>query len=179
MVQKGTVTQGNIENKHLLTDVEPWEQAANTNLSKGTFVYLHSSNGATVAPTDDSIEARRLRFIENDSNNLTISGIQDGNKGDKSVETYKSGAIVIARCDGPITVSQYVRNSTVNAGRVMKLAEPATPAGATPTSAELSNQISFNRLKLAKYLGHQGEGTAIGNDPTDAVDGDYVRLEII
>lgn len=179
MTQAGTVTQGDIENKHMLTDVVVIKQAANTNLTKGTFVYQDAALGAKVVPTTDAVNARDMRFIENDSNNLTISGIQDGNLGDKNVETYKTGAIVIAKIDGPCTVGQYVRNSTVTAGRVMKLAEPASPVGATPTSAELSNWESFGKLKLAIYLGHKGESAGINNDPTDAVDGDLVRLQLI
>lgn len=178
MVQKGTVTRGDIENKHLLTDVVVIKQAANTNLGKGSFVYQDGANGAKVVPTDDSVLARRARFIENDSNNLTISGIQDGNLGDKEVETYKEGAIVIAQCDGSIPVGSYVRTSTVNAGRVMVLAEPASP-NATPTEQMLSDRDSFEKLKLALYLGHKGETAATANDPTDAVNGEFVRIEIL
>ncbi len=179
MTQKGTVTQGDIENKHMLTDVVVIKQAANTSLGKGVFVYQDAANGAKVVPTTDAVKARDMRFIENASNNSTITDIQDGNLGDKNVETFKTGAIVIAKIDGPCTVGQYVRNSTVTAGRVMRLAEPATPVGATPTSTELNNTTSFEYLKLAIYLGHKGESAGVDNDPTDAVDLDLVRLQLI
>lgn len=178
MVQLGTPVLGDVENRHLISDVVVGQVAANTDLLPG-FVYQNGTNGYAQAPTDDSVLARRLRFLRAEQNNLTISGIQDGNKGDKNCETYKKGAIVIAKIDGPCTVNQYVRNSTVTAGRVMKLAEPASPIGATPTSAEFDNFVSYENLKLAQYLGHAGETTGTNNPPTDAVDGDLVRLQLV
>lgn len=179
MTQKGTPTRGDIENKHLITDVILLRQAANTSLDNGKFVYMNGASGAVIAPTDDSVEARRLRFIENSSNNLTITGFQDGNLGDQEVETYKTNAIVIAQCDGPITVGSYVRNSTVTAGFVMALTTPASPSGATPTSQNLDDVTSWQKLKLGLYLGHNGEDSSIGNDPTDAVDQDLVRIQLL
>jgi len=179
MTQKGTAVRGQIENKHMITDVVVIKQAANSNLGKGSFVYENGSSGAVVVPTDNSVLARRARFIESDSNNLIISGIQDGNLGDKEVETYKNGAIVIAQCDGPITVGQYVRTSTVTAGRVMALDEPATPVGATPTAGELNNVLDYDKMRLGIYLGHKGETSGTGNDPTNAVDSDLVRLQLL
>lgn len=178
MVAKGLVTQGNIENKQMLTDVIVINQAANTSLSKGTFVYEDGTNGAKVVPTDSSIEAKLCRFIENDSNNLTISGIQDGNKGDKAVETYKTGAIVIAKCDGAITVGSLVKPSTTTAGQVEALSTPSD-AASPPTDANVNAIRDWDKMKLARYLGHGGEGQGIGNDPTDAADGDLVRLQLL
>ena len=179
MVQKGSPTKGDIENKHMLTDVVAVRQAADTSLLKGIFVYQDGANGAKVVPVDDSVEARRARFIENDSNNKAITGIQEGLVGDKEVETYKEGAIVIAQCDGPIQVGDYVRTSTVNAGDVETLPTPATPGGATPTDQNLNDIQTWIKMRLAVYLGHAGESSSIGNDLTDAVDRDLVRLQLL
>lgn len=182
MTQKGTPHAGDIENKHLLVDVIAIPQASNTNLTGGTFGYQDGTNGFKVAPTDDSVLASRLRFIENDSNNLTISGFQDGNKGDQVVETYKTDAIVVTTMDGACTVGSYVRNSTATAGHVMALATPASPSGATPTSQNLDDVTSWMKLRLGLYLGHPGETSDVssgGNPPTDAVDGDLVRVQCL
>lgn len=182
MVQKGSPIAGDIENKHLVSDVIAIPQAANTNLSAGVFGYQNGASGFVVAPTDDSVEAKRLRFIQFASNNNTITGLQAGALGDLVVETWKTNAIVVATMDGPCTVNNYVRNSTVTAGHVMSLATPASPSGATPTSQNLDDVTSWMKLRLGIYLGHVGETSDVsgaGNPPTDAVDQDLVRIQCL
>lgn len=170
MVQKGTVNQGDIENKHMLTDVVVIKQAA-VNLAKGVFVYQDAALGAKIVPIDSSVLGRRVRFLENASDNT------GGAVGDKNVETYKKGAIVIAKCDGAIVVNQRVKASTTTAGRVIALVDPTNP-GAAYAEAEADSLYNYIIHGIGTYLGHKGEAEGSGNDPTDAADGDLVRLQL-
>lgn len=183
MVQKGSPIQGDIENLHMLTDVITIPQAANTNLAAGVFGYQNAALGFTIAPTDDSVEARKLRFSRFASNNLTITGFQAGALGDLAVDTFKTGAIVVAKCDGAIPVNSYVRNSTVTGGNVMVLNNPiASPFGSSVTNQNITDLDSWMKLRLGIYLGHVGEtsdASNSGNPPTDAVDQDLVRVQIL
>lgn len=182
MVQKGTPIQGDVENLHMVTDIITIPQAANTNLAAGVFGYQNGASGFTIAPTDDSVEARKLRFSRFASNNSTITGFQAGALGDLAIDTIKTGAIVVAKCDGPITVNAYVRNSTVTGGNVMVLNNPiASPTGSV-TSQNIADLDSWIKLRLGIYLGHVGEtsdASGSGNPPTDAVDQDLVRVQLL
>src|SRR5579872_6131882 len=81
----------------------------------------------------------------------------------------------------PVTV-EFLRNSTVTGGNVMVLNNPiATPTGSV-TSQNIQDLDSWVKLKLGIYLGHVGEtsdASGGGNPPTDAVDQDLVRIQLL
>jgi len=155
MTQSGSPTLGDVYNWHELTDVVTTRASAN-DLTSGSFVYQDGTNGITVVPTT-TIEAGRIRFLPVGVDN---SG---GSAGDFEVETIKSGAIVVARCDGTIVVGDRVISSGTTAGRC---------AARNATAANLEEVIGT-------YLGHVGEIEGTANDPSNAADGDLVVIQMI
>ena len=156
MTQKGSPTQGDVYNWHMLTDVQVGKASA-TNLASGTFVYQNGANGITVVPTTGQPEAGRIRFLPVGVDNSA------GSVGTYEVETVKSGALVVAKCDGAIVVGDRVVASKTTAGRC---------AARAATAATLEAVIGT-------YLGHAGELEGTKNDQTDAANGDLVVIQMI
>lgn len=155
MTQRGTQAAGYVYNWHELTDVVTTRASA-TNLSSGTFVYQDGTNGIKVVPTT-TIEAGRIRFLPVGVDNSS------GSAGDFDVETVKTGAIVVCTCDGAIVVGDRVVSSGTTAGRC---------AARSATAANLEEVIGT-------YLGHVGELEGVGNDPTNAADGELIVVQLI
>ena len=154
MTQKGSPTQGDVYNWHELTDVVTTRASA-TNLTSGTMVYQNGTSGITVVPTT-AIDAGRVRFLPVGVDNSA------GAAGDFEVETIKTGAIVVAKCDGVIVVGDRVITSGTTAGQV-------AASNATSTTPETS---------IGVYLGHVGELEGTANDPSNSVDADLVVIQM-
>ncbi len=156
MAQSGSPAVGDVYNWQNLTDVVTTQASVN-NLASGIFCYQDGTNGITVLPITSIPEAGRIRFLPVGVDN---SG---GSVGTFDVETIKSGAIVVAQCDGAIVVGDRVVGSITTAGRCNRR---------NATTAELEEVIGT-------YLGHSGELEETGSDPTDAADGDLVVIQMI
>lgn len=164
MTQKGSPTKGDVYNWHQITDVVVGKIAASANIANGDFVFQDGANGFKIVPTSSQPNAQRVRFCPIGFNN---SG---GVLGARNIETIKKGAKVVARCDGTINVGEIVKPSTTTAGRVIAIADQATPTAAT------NEAILYGRLGI--YLGHVGEIEGVDNDPTNAADGDLVVIQL-
>jgi len=156
MTQKGSPTLGDVYNWQELTDVQVTAASAN-NLTSGSFVYQNGTSGITVVPITSIPEAGRIRFLPVGVDNSS------GSIGDYEVETIKSGAIVVAKCDGAIVVGDRVVASGTTAGRC---------AARAATTGQLEHVIGT-------YLGHVGELEGTANDPSNAADGDLVVIQMI
>lgn len=156
MTQKGSPTLGDVYNWHEITDVQVVAASA-TNLTDGMFVYQDAANGLKVVPTSSIPEAGRIRFLPTGYDNSS------GTLGDRELETVKHNAIVVAKCDGAITVGDRVVASGTTAGRC---------AARAATAAAIE-------VVIGTYLGHVGELEGTGNDPTNASDGDLVVIQMI
>lgn len=157
MAESGSPTQGDVFNWQELTDVQVGGVAASTSLTAGTFVYQDGSNGLKTVPISSIPEAGRIRFLPIAADNSS------GAAGDIEAETVKSGAIVVAKCDGAIVVGDRVVASATTAGQC---------AARAATAAAIE-------VVLGTYLGHVGELDETGNDPTNAADGDLVVLQLL
>lgn len=159
---------GDIQNKPFLTDRQVNKVAAGVNLTAGMVVYQDGANGLKPVPVS-GIPAPRCRFLEKPANNTS------GALGAISAETFKKGAITVCKCDGAITVGGRVRASTVTSGRVAQVDDPpAAPATYGQTEAEKLR--AYVLYGLGTYLGKPLQGKEIGNEPTDAADGDDVVI---
>ena len=145
---------GNIKNKHTGLDVAAGDVAAAVKLTRGLAVYQDGANGFKVVPTAAQPDASAIRFSEVEQDNLT------GVKGDKKVETYKSGTIMIVKAQGNIAVGSKLRASTVTAG-------------------SLAQHATVDANYVANYLGHPDEVGATGKEITAAADGQEILVYIV
>lgn len=168
MTQKGSPTQGDILNKHQLTDVIVSGVNTSAAIAAGLLVYIDGSNGLKVVPTSSTRpDATRIRFLE-----VAVDNTAAGSTiATKEAETYKHGARVVGKCDDTITVGQAVRASRITAGRFQKLPDPATG----DTASRIANYL---RERVGRYLGHVGEIEGTGNEPSNAANGDLVVIEM-
>lgn len=156
MTQKGSPKQGDVYNWDKITDVTVNKIAASENMADGTFVYQDAANGLKTVPISSIPEAGRIRFAPTGFNNTS------GSLGDREIESVKSGARVVAKCDGVIVVGDRVVASGTTAGRC---------AARAATAATLEEVIGT-------YVGHVGEMEGTDNEPTNAADEDLVVLEL-
>lgn len=158
MTQTGSPVQGDVYNWHQISDVTVGKIASSVNIASGTFVYQDGSNGIKTVPTSSIPEAPRIRFCPTGYDNTS------GAAGARELETIKTGAIVVAKCTGAITVGNLVQPSTATAGRCMRLY--ATGA------------VDFVK-PIGRYLGHVGEIESTKNEPSNAATGDLVVIQMI
>lgn len=170
-----TPVEGAVENLDVVRDKLVGNQAISTTLSNGRLVYLDGANGYKVVPTT-GIEAGRIRFaygipVGGQTSNATL--------GNKKVQTVKSGAIVIGKCDGAITVGQRCRSSTTGGkeGQFLAIADPTEP-GAAYGEAAADSLYHYVRQGVAIFLGKASGagGQTTNTDPTDGADGDLGRF---
>lgn len=159
---------GQVLNLDAVTDRKVHKVAANVNITKGLLVYQDGANGLKPAPTDGSVEAAKIRVAIKDANNT------GGALGDKWCETVKSGAIVVVKAQGNITVDTDCMASETTAGSIAALPVPASPGGAY-VQAEAVAVRNHTIKKLCRYLAHVDEGTQTGKEPTNATDGQSVK----
>lgn len=85
-----------------------------------------------------------------------------------------TGGEIYVTADGAIKPNQRVMISGATAGQVVAFAVAA--AGASPTEAEVESAgEAFNKV-VGIYLGHEGEGSGLTNEATDAADGQVIRI---
>ena len=154
---------GEIKNKPICAyGVKATPQAANTILTKGSFVYQDVALGAKVVPIVSQPRASEIGIIENDSTN------NPGILGAKSVEIYKTHCIAVIVLDGTIPIGGKGKASTVTAGRGEKLDEPV----------DLAEQIAHTKNYLFDYLGHADEYLNANKQVTAGADGDEIVVAI-
>lgn len=165
--------EGAILNKHMTDDVQIHDVAASTNIPNGRLCYQDGSNGLKLAPTDGSKAASLLRFVSVGADNSS------GSKGDKKVESWKTRARVIGKCDGAIVVGTYAKTSNTSAhgGQFKQWTKPSNAT--SPTAGEVDAVRDAEQEKVARYLGHIDEGIETGNLPTDAADEDLGVFELL
>lgn len=156
MGQTGSPNKGDVENWQDITDVVVQDIAASENVADGDMVYQDAANGIKKVPIT-GVSANRIRFCPTGFDNSS------GALGDRELETVKHGAIVVAQCDGAITVGTAVTHGQTTAGRVQQTT--TTPVGSD--------------TQIGRYLGHVGEVGETGNEPTDAADGDLVLIQML
>ena len=165
MAQSGSPTQGDIQNKHQLTDVIVSGVNTTTALVSGTLVYINGATGLVVVPTSSQPDNSKIRFLEAGVDNSAGAAITD-----KEAETFKKNARVIGKAQGAIVVGNAVRASLTNAGEFLTLAD-------LTTSDTVIVVAGYIRARLGIYLGHNGEIEETANEPSDAADTDLVVIQ--
>jgi len=162
---------GNIKNKHTGLDVAVGDVAAAVKLTKGLATYQDNANGFKVVPTAAQPSANEVRFTEVEQDNLT------GVKGDKKIETYKTGTIMVVLAGNSIPIRSKLRASTAVAGSLDALADPSNAT--TGTGAEVDAVRDVKKFHVANYLGHPDEVGATGKDVTAATIGQEILIQIL
>lgn len=130
---------------------------ASTKIGAGRCTTLDGANGRIV--TTAATAANLVRITEVASDNDTTTNLA------KLVSTFKGGAIAIVEAGGAIPIG-----SEVYAG-----ADGEVFALAAITSASTNAEIVVHVAnKLGVYLGHYNEVWERENNPTAAVDGDFI-----
>lgn len=154
MVASGSPTRGDVENKGSLAVVRViLPVAASTTITKGSLVYQDGANGIKTMVTDGSVAADKVYFASEGGVAVSLA--------DAYVHCWKKGAIVIGKAQGAITVGAECRASQTTAGSFEAWVTDTTSATTVATA---------EGKRLARYIGHAGEGLEIGNTPTDAAD---------
>lgn len=154
MVQKGSPKRGDVKNREQLRDNSVNKVASGETIPNGTLVYQDGANGVKIVPIAGQPDANRIRFAPVGFQGTTSS------LGEKEIETVKANAIVVGQADAAITVGQKVKAGAVTAGR---FGPDGTPSISTT---------------LGVYLGHVGEVEGTDNEPTDAVNGDLILIQM-
>lgn len=147
---------------------------ANVKLTAGMAVYDDGTNGFAVVPTSGQPPASQVRFVEVEADNT------GGAKGDKIVETFKQGNIMVVLAEGNVPIGSKLRCSTNTAGSLAALADPANATLAATFSASavkalLDGLRDVMKYYVADYLGHTDEFRT-GKAPTAATDGQEIAV---
>lgn len=165
MTQSYTAVRGTVLNRdqQAVQRLSGVPVKASTDLTKGTLVYEDGSNGWTTAPTDGSVIGKHMWFVDGDADN------DAGAKGDKIVDVWKTGAMVIGKADGAIVVGRSVKAGTGEAGCFMENTEPTAP-GNTYVEAAADSLADHVKHHVGRYIGHVDEIFTSNTSRTDAVD---------